>query len=303
MSIVNRYDIVLIFDVTDGNPNGNPDAGNAPRIDAETGQGLVSDVCIKRKIRNYVLAKMGDDADGFRIYIQEGRPLNDLLEEANKAVSRDGSEREAEDRGKKPPARSKRTAEDAKETRRRGREYMCEHYFDIRAFGAVLSTGVDFGQARGPVQITFARSAEPVFADEHSITRMAVTRAEDAEKQRTMGRKHTIPYGLYRAHVFVSANLAGKTGFSEADMDLLLEALENMFEHDRSAARGEMTTRGLYVFKHESKLGNARARSLFDRVRIARSEDGPARKFSDYEVSVDETDLPAGVELLKRVDG
>lgn len=292
MAISNRYDFVLLFDVKDGNPNGDPDAGNLPRIDAETGRGLVTDVCLKRKIRNYVGIVKGEQPP-FEIYIKEKAVLNKTHERAYVGIG-------AEDLLKGDD--KKRKGGDKVEE---ARQWMCSNFYDVRTFGAVMSTGVNCGQVRGPVQITFGRSIEPIVASEHSITRMAVTTEKEAENQsgdnRTMGRKFTIPYGLYAAHGFVSAHLADQTKFDEDDMRLLLEALSNMFEHDRSAARGEMTTRGLYVFKHDNKLGNVQAHSLFERIQISRTTDGPARSFADYKVSVNEQDMPQGVTLHKVV--
>jgi CRISPR-associated protein Csd2 len=288
MAIQNRYDFVLLFDVKDGNPNGDPDAGNLPRIDAETGRGLVTDVCIKRKIRNYVGLLKGEQPP-FEIYVKEKAILNKTHERAYVAI---GAEELLKGDDKKRKGGDK--VEEA-------RQWMCANFYDVRTFGAVMSTGINCGQVRGPVQITFARSVEPIVSSEHSITRMAVTTEKEAENQsgdnRTMGRKFTVPYGLYAAHGFISAPLADQTGFSDDDIQLLIEALTNMFEHDRSAARGEMTTRGLYVFKHDSKLGNAQAHSLFDRIGVTRKSEGPARSFADYAVSVDRVDLPAGVTL------
>lgn len=302
MAIQNRYDFVLLFDVKDGNPNGDPDAGNLPRLDAETGRGLVTDVCLKRKIRNYIAvtkdqAVITEKLDGGKmrheIYIKEKAILNKQNERAYVGI---GSEDLLKGDEKKRKGGEK--VEEA-------RQWMCSNFYDVRTFGAVMSTGVNCGQVRGPVQITFARSIEPITSSEHSITRMAVTTEKEADSQsgdnRTMGRKFTVPYGLYRAHGFVSASLAEQTGFNDDDMKLLLEALTNMFEHDRSAARGEMVTRGLYVFKHESKLGNAQAHTLFDRVKVSRQTDGLARSFSDYKVDIDESNLPQGVKLDKIV--
>ncbi len=289
----NRYDFVLLFDVKDGNPNGDPDAGNLPRIDAETGRGLVTDVCLKRKVRNYVgLAK--DETPPYEIYVKEKAILNKQHERAYEgigALDLLGGEDKKRKGGDK-------VAE--------ARDWMCKNFFDVRTFGAVMSTGINCGQVRGPVQLTFGRSVDPIVALEHSITRMAVATEKEAEAQqgdnRTMGRKFTVPYGLYVAHGFVSAHLANQTGFSEEDLSLLWESLINMFEHDRSAARGEMTTRGLYVFKHESKLGNAPAHALFDRIRIDRKpEVEVARSFGDYSVTVDDVALPTGVSLIRHV--
>ena len=312
---------MLLFDVTNGNPNGDPDAGNLPRLDPETNRGLVTDVCLKRKIRNYVeLAKEGES--GYRIYVTEGAILNEAHREAYVALRPD-DEKAKTDKKLNPTG-----DEEAKAIR----DWMCANFFDIRTFGAVLSTGINAGQVRGPVQLTFARSVEPVLPLEISITRMAATNAAEKKQReegagddertdnRTMGRKHIIPYGLYRAHGFVSASLASHgakgTGFSEADLALLWEALGSMFEHDRSAARGEMATRKLVVFEHDGKLGNAHAETLFDTVKVwrKRPEDGaaaehhpigalaidnwgPARSFADYAVTVDEAATPAGVTV------
>lgn len=279
----NRFDFVLLFDVRNGNPNGDPDAGNSPRIDPETGHGLVSDVALKRKLRNFiVLARSdaeGNPQPGFDIYVKERAVLNRQHGRAYEALGLDA---------KKPPEGAVDKA----------RAWMCQTFFDIRMFGAVMTTGVNCGQVRGPVQLTFARSVEPIVSLEQSITRMAVTREEDLAKERTMGRKEIVPYGLYRAHGFVSPHLARQTGFDGADMDLLLEALQKMFEVDHSAARGEMSTRRLVVFQHESALGNAAAHSLFDRVQVRRVQaDRPARDFGDYTITVDTNDLPAGVSV------
>lgn len=311
-----RHDFVLIFDVANGNPNGDPDAGNLPRLDPETSHGLVTDVSLKRKIRNYVeLAHPGED--GLHIYVEEGAILNEQHRKAYVALRGD-------EKSKKDAKLNPKDDTEAKELR----DFMCRNFFDVRTFGAVMSTGINCGQVKGPVQMTFASSVEPILPVEISITRMAATneaeqkkRAEGAEEtdsrtdNRTMGRKHIVPYGLYVAHGFISARFAERTGFSEADLDLLFEALKNMFEHDRSAARGEMTTRRLIVFRHENALGNAPAHKLFERVKIGRDVDGefrapddrglgnlaPARKFSDYRIEVDDTDLPGGVEILDLV--
>lgn len=292
MSLQNRYDFVLLFDVKDGNPNGDPDAGNLPRVDAETGQGLVTDVSLKRKVRNFV-GILHDEQPPYEIYVKEKAILNKQHERAYQAIP-GGAELLAGDD-------KKRKGGDKVEE---ARQWMCQNFYDVRTFGAVMSTGVNCGQVRGAVQMTFARSIDPVIASEHSITRMAVATEKEAEKQdgdnRTMGRKFTVPYGLYVAHGFVSAHLANQTGFSDSDLALLWQALTNMFEHDRSAARGEMATRGLYVFKHEGKLGNAPAYSLFERIKAQRQVEVP-RSFADYTVSVDEENLPNGVELLRLV--
>ena len=265
----NRIDFVYIFDVQDGNPNGDPDAGNLPRVDAETGMGLVTDVCLKRKVRNYVqVAK--ELADGYDIFIKEKAILNNSIDAAH------------EDE----------TVKSAKDKTMAARDIMCKKFYDVRTFGAVMSTGKNAGQVRGPIQLTFARSIDPIMTSEHSITRMAVATEKEAEKQsgdnRTMGRKSTIPYGLYVCHGFISANLAKQTGFSEEDLNLFWEALKNMFDVDRSAARGLMSAQKLIVFKHDSVLGNAPANKLFDLVKIEKNFDGVARSFSDYQVTINE---------------
>jgi len=293
MSLDNRYDFVLLFDVKDGNPNGDPDAGNLPRVDAETGKGLVTDVSLKRKVRNYI-GLVKEEQPPYEIYVKEKAILNQQHERAYVAIG-------AEDL-LKGDSKKRKGGDKVNEAR----DWMCKNFYDVRTFGAVMSTGVNCGQVRGPVQLTFARSFDPIFAQEHSITRMAVATEAEAEKQegdnRTMGRKHTVPYGLYIAHGFVSAPLAGQTGFSEDDLVLLWQALEYMFEHDRSAARGEMATRGLYVFKHDSKLGNAHAHDLFERISVTKKPDAAVpRAFTDYQVSINEDNLPQGVELIRRV--
>jgi CRISPR-associated protein Csd2 len=287
----NRYDFVYLYDVQDGNPNGDPDAGNLPRIDPETGHGLVTDVCLKRKIRNYIeLTK--EDGDGFEIYVKEKAILNAQHERAYKAIDLKF------EKNKRPKAQ-----EDAIKLR----QWMCANFFDIRTFGAVMTTGVNCGQVRGPVQIAFSRSLDPIVAQEHTITRMAVTTEKEAEKQqgdnRTMGRKFTVPYGLYRAYGFISPRLASETGFSNFDLDLFWKALENMFDHDRSATRGIMAARALIVFKHDSDLGNAPAHKLFDLVDVTResSGNGPARAYKDYTVNIKREEVPAGVELLELI--
>lgn len=303
MAIARRYDFVLLFDVKDGNPNGDPDAGNLPRLDAETGHGLVTDVSLKRKIRNFVAMTKEqaarDPAEGekrFEIYVRERAILNLQHQRAYSALKLDAPEPEAaasqevEAPKKKPAKAARKGSGDEVE---KARAWMCQNFFDVRTFGAVMSTQTNAGQVRGPVQLTFARSIDPVVALEHSITRVAVATEAEAEKQqgdnRTMGRKHTVPYGLYRAHGFVSAFLAKQTRFDEADLDLLWLALEQMFEHDRSAARGQMSTRGLYVFEHDSELGNAHAHALFDRLSVARIGDinAPVRDFGAYSISFD----------------
>lgn len=366
--IKNRYDFVLVFDVQDGNPNGDPDAGNLPRVDSSTGHGLVTDVCLKRKIRNFVmLAQDIEPNDGRKavldIYVKEKAVLGDAHfaafeklgistgEESRKNIPPDLDEGLSElelpdgltvDKGEdgqssqlivaadadkkvisawlkdENPDKSlaqfiKIALRDAKPRKptadetRKGRQQMCNDYYDIRTFGAVLSlkSAPNCGQVRGPVQMTFARSRDPIVSMEHSITRMAVaTQAEAAQQSGdncTMGRKNTVPYGLYVSHGFVSAHLANQTGFNEEDLSLLWEALVNMFEHDRSAARGLMATRKLFIFKHDSALGSAPAHSLFDRISIVRKDASkPARAFSDYEVAVDKSNLPTGVEIIER---
>ena len=293
MAIENRYDFVLLFDVKDGNPNGDPDAGNLPRVDAETGRGLVTDVSLKRKVRNYVgLVKA--EQPPFEIYVKERAILNKQHERAYEAIGASdvikGDDKKRKGGDKVGEARA----------------WMCKNFYDVRTFGAVMSTGVNCGQVRGPVQLTFARSVDPIVAQEHSITRMAVATEAEAAKQegdnRTMGRKHTVPYGLYVARGFVSSHLAAQTEFSDTDLDLLWEALANMFEHDRSAARGEMSTRGLYVFKHDSQLGNAHAHDLFARVQPELKNDVLVpRDFNNYRVSVNDENLPSGVSLTRLV--
>lgn len=316
--LANRHDFVLLFDVTNGNPNGDPDSGNLPRLDPETNQGLVTDVCLKRKIRNYVeLAK--NNEPGYAIYVSEGAILNEKHRQAYTAI------RPAKDKAKvaKEKSLNPQNDEEAVELRR----FMCNNFFDVRAFGAVMSTGINCGQVRGPVQFSFAHSIEPIVPLEISITRMAATNEkekaerekgaegddEERHEHRTMGRKHIVPYGLYRAHGFVSAKLAERTGFSAEDLAFLWDALANMFEHDHSAARGEMVVRKLIVFKHASALGNAHAHDLFERVivgRVAGEEiclpgdprlDNlpPARSFSDYRVQITRDELPEGVEILE----
>ena len=292
-----RYDFLLIFDTQDGNPNGDPDAGNMPRIDAETGCGLVTDVCIKRKVRNFIQLTQAEKA-GFDIFVKEKAILNAEIESAYAKLGIDLTKSPADEKdGKK---RNKEGQGQGSEVNK-VRNQMCATYYDIRTFGAVMSTGPNAGQVRGPVQMTFARSVDPVVTLEHSITRMAVATEAEAEKQggdnRTMGRKNTIPYGLYVAHGFVSAHLAAQTGFSQEDLDLLWAALNNMFEHDRSAARGLMTTRKLVIFEHDNALGQASAQSLFDLVTIKRKDETkPPRAFSDYEIAIGTP--PKGVKIL-----
>lgn len=276
--VKNRIDFVYIFDVQDGNPNGDPDAGNLPRIDAETGMGLVTDVCIKRKVRNYVQTARNSE-NQYDIFIKEKAVLNTLIDKAH-----DDSE-----------------VKNAKDKTEAARCFMCKNYYDIRAFGAVMSTGKNAGQVRGPIQFTFARSVDPIATAEHSITRMAVATEKEAEKQggdnRTMGRKATVAYGLYVCHGFISANLAQQTGFSEEDLELFWDALKNMFDVDRSAARGLMSAQKLIVFKHDSMLGNAPANKLFDLVKVEKVCDGAPRSFSDYSVTIDKNNIPANIVL------
>ena len=284
----NRYDFMLVFDVKDGNPNGDPDAGNLPRVDAETGEGLVTDVCLKRKVRNFVQLTKGAE-EGYDIFVKEKAILNNEIEQAYKDC---GIALEKE-KGKVKPGKGDQVVQ--------ARARMCAKFFDVRTFGAVMSTGANAGQVRGPVQMTFGRSVDPVVTLEHCITRMAVTKPEDAEKKETeMGRKNTVPYGLYVAYGFVSPALAKQTGFGEEDMQILWSALMNMFEHDRSAARGLMGTQKLIVFKHDSVLGNAPSHKLFDAVTIMRKNGVEvARKFADYEVSIDRAAIPEGVEVIE----
>ena len=292
----NRYDFVLLFDVKDGNPNGDPDAGNLPRIDAETGHGLVTDVSLKRKVRNYVEV-VKENNKPYAIFIKEKAVLNRTIDEAYSEIGVQI----------KPTKNENEKSKQVKpEEREKAKGYLCQNFFDIRTFGAVMSTGANAGQVRGPVQLTFGRSIDPVVSLEHSITRMAVTTEKESEKQegdnRTMGRKYTIPYGLYKAYGFVSAPLANQTGFNEDDLSLLWEALERMFELDRSAARGLMNTRKLILFKHSSKLGNAPSQILFDTIKINKREiDAAIRDFSDYEVIISKENIPEGVTLIERL--
>ncbi len=288
-----RHEFVLLFDVENGNPNGDPDAGNMPRIDPETGHGVVTDVCLKRKVRNYVEI-LKKNVSPFEIYVREKAVLNETHERAHQAV------------GVKDEGEEKKGRKGSGEEVDKARAWMCANFFDVRTFGAVMSTGINCGQVRGPVQFTFAKSIEPVVPREISITRMAVATEKESEKQsgdnRTMGKKHVVPYALYRAEGFVSANLARKTGFSAADLDLLWEALVNMFEHDRSAARGKMSARKLIVFEHDSELGRVPAHRLFGRVKVGRAGDPttPARAYSDYMVEVDTAPLD-GVTVHERL--
>ncbi len=289
-ALTNRLEFVFLFDVTNGNPNGDPDMANMPRIDPETRHGLVTDVCLKRKIRNYVL-DVKNNQPPHEIYVRERAVLNQQHQRAYdelklKSISR------------KPP----------KEAKDAGRvtQWMCDNFFDVRTFGAVMSTEVHAGQVRGPVQLAFSQSLHPVQPISLSITRMAVSTTGEAEKQgganRTMGEKWIVPYGLYRCHGFISAHLAGKTGFNEDDLSLLFTALTNMFDRDRSAARGEMTARGLYVFRHANSLGNAPAHKLFELIAVAGPSEGVPRAFGDYQVSINDAGLPPGVTLERLID-
>lgn len=285
----NRYDFVLLYDVENGNPNGDPDAGNLPRIDPETDFGIVTDVCLKRKIRNYIEA-VKENQTGYRIYVTEGIPLN-----AQHKLAYIGT-------GTPLPEKSKTVPQDVL---LKVRKWMCDNFYDIRTFGAVMTTGVNCGQVRGPVQMTFSRSIDPIMQQEVTITRVTVTQ-EGADKTTEMGRKHIVPYGLYRAEGFVSANLANHptkgTGFSEEDLELFWQALEHMFEFDRSASHGKMSSRKLFVFKHDSQLGNAPAHQLFNLVTVNKQD--PAvlpRAFSDYQVELDTANLPTGVTIIERL--
>lgn len=284
--IKNRYEFVVLFDVENGNPNGDPDAGNMPRIDAETGYGIVTDVCLKRKIRNYIQV-VKEDCERFKIYVKEGAVLNKQHETAYVELGIDPKDEKT-----------------AKKNREPLRDFMCENFFDIRAFGAVMTTKVNCGQVRGPIQINFARSIDPIVAQEVTITRMAVTTEKDAENKSTeMGRKHIVPYALYKTEGYVSANLAQKTtGFSDEDLDLLWDAVINMFEHDHSAARGKMAVRKLFVFKHDSELGNAPSHKLFELIKVSKNNgERPARNYSDYTVEFDSSKLPEGVSLQEKL--
>ncbi len=310
IALNHRYDFVYLFDVNNGNPNGDPDAGNLPRLDPETNHGLVTDVCLKRKIRNFVELAKGDES-GYAIYVQEGAVLNEQHRKAYQVVR--PNDKNVESSKKLSP---KNDAE--MDSLRR---FMCNNFFDVRVFGAVMGMGINCGQVRGPVQLTFARSIDPIVPLEVSITRMAATNEKEKEERgktndanegderiehRTMGRKHIVPYGLYRAHGFVSAKLAERTGFSPDDLDVLWDSLTQMFEHDHSAARGEMVARRLIAFKHASALGNAPAHRLFERVSVKRTETNgsesilpPARSFADYRVKLDLDDIPANVEAIE----
>ncbi|AWB07309.1 type I-C CRISPR-associated protein Cas7/Csd2 (plasmid) [Azospirillum humicireducens] len=314
-AIQNRYEFVYLFDVTNGNPNGDPDAGNLPRLDPETNKGLVTDVCLKRKIRNFA-ALSRDGEPRYGIYVQEGAILNEKHRAAYRAVRPD--DKDVESAKKLSPKEAEEKAV---------RQFMCDNFFDVRSFGAVMSTSINCGQVRGPVQLSFAHSVEPILPLEISITRMAATSEKEAKERkdgdpaddgrrdnRTMGRKHVVPYGLYRCHGYISAKLAEGTGFDEDDLDLLWTALEGMFDHDRSAARGEMAGRKLVLFRHDSALGNAPAHRLFDLVTVKRHFQGedyeldgpgtgnlpPARRFADYRITLDAAHVPTGVTMIEK---
>lgn len=313
----NRYDFIYLFDATDANPNGDPDAGNLPRVDAESGQGLITDVCLKRKVRNFVEI-VRKDTPGHDIYVKEKGVLIRAHEKAYEAIKKDGEEQSETKAGKRKGSGAE--VETA-------RKWMCQNFYDIRTFGAVMSIAVNCGQVRGPIQLAFSRSVDPVVVSEHAITRMAVATEKEAEAQqgdnRTMGRKFTVPYALYRTHGFVNPFLAAQTGFSDDDLDLFFQALENAFQFDQSAARpaGSMAPRGLLVFKHDSQLGKAPSHSLFDRLKVESFESRPAddgkppRKFADYASRIafdgqsldeviepgEEKDLGNGVTLIRRI--
>lgn len=303
-AIKNRYEFVFFFEVENGNPNGDPDAGNMPRIDPETSNGLVTDVCIKRKIRNYTdLVKGGTRKDNldlvaqglnsYDIYVREGNVLNDENKVAYDTLKINLSKK---GKGKEEGVEALKKDEYKALTK-----FMCQLFFDVRAFGAVMTTEINCGQVRGPVQLSFGKSIDPIVPQDITITRMAVTNAKDASKERTMGRKHIVPYALYRMEGFISASLAQKTGFSEEDLELLWDAVINMFDHDHSAARGKMATRKLIVFKHDSELGNAPAYQLFERVTAVRKDmSSPARIFSDYAIGINREDMPTGVSIIEK---
>lgn len=293
-AIKNRYEFVVLFDVENGNPNGDPDAGNMPRIDPESGYGLVTDVCLKRKIRNYV-DMVKEEEEGYEIYIKENVPLNRSDNRAYEYLGID--EKKTKDLKKNDP-----------EADRKIRDFMCKNFYDIRTFGAVMTTFVkaalNCGQVRGPIQLGFARSIDPIVHQEVTITRVAITTEKDAEiKKSEMGRKTVVPYGLYRVEGYISANLARKvTGFSEEDLELLWEAIINMFEHDHSAARGKMAVRELIVFKHSNELGDCPSYKLFDAVEVKRKEDVLyPRKYQDYEVTIHSGQIPEAVEVIRKI--
>lgn len=280
-----RYDFVLLFDVTDGNPNGDPDAGNLPRVDPETGHGLVTDVCLKRKVRNFV-GTVKEEQPPYEIYVKERAVLNNQHDRAYQALQLDAS------KAKQPEVE-------------KCRQWMCQNFYDVRTFGAVMSTKVNCGQVRGPIQMAFSRSIDPIVSLEHSITRCAVATQKEADKQdgdnRTMGRKFTVPYGLYRCHGFVNPFFARQTEFSADDLELFWQSLEKMFELDRSASRGQMSPQALIVFEHKDPLGNAPAHKLQQRVSVSkRNADTPPRSFDDYELTVDQSDIPEGINVIRR---
>lgn len=283
----NRYDFVYLFDCKDGNPNGDPDAANSPRIDPQDMHGLVSDVCLKRKVRNFTLLAK-EAAPGYGIFVQQGSVLNESIAKAHKDLGHDVD-----------PKSDKKKA--TREQVGSARAEMCKRFFDVRTFGAVMSTGANAGQVRGPVQLSFSRSVDSILPLDLSITRMAVTEAKEADSpNQTMGRKNLIPYGLYRCHGFISAHLARETGFNEDDLALFWQSLSQMFDHDRSASRGIMAPQKLVVFKHQTALGNAPAHKLFERVTVKRKAGVEvARAFSDYDVVVDKSGLPSGVEVVE----
>lgn len=281
---INRHEFTIFFDVQNGNPNGDPDMGNMPRIDPETGHGIVTDVCLKRKVRNYVEITR-EQGEGHRIYVTEGAVLNEQHRKAYRSLRGEEVEKLKE-------LKPKDRAEAALLT-----YWMCDNFYDVRTFGAVMTTKVNCGQVRGPVQFSFARSIDPIFSQETTITRQAVTQ-EGVEKEREMGRKHIIPYALYRMDGYVSGHLAEKTHFGPADLELLWESLENMFEHDRSASRGQMALRKLVVFRHGTKLGNAPAHKLFERISARKVAEGPARSYADYEITLDTEGLPEGITVI-----
>jgi CRISPR-associated protein Csd2 len=286
-AIKNRYEFVLLYDVENGNPNGDPDAGNMPRIDPETGYGIVTDVCLKRKIRNYVELTKEDQA-GYKIYVKEDVPLNAQHETAYLELEIDPKDKKA----------------DSLEVQQQLRAVMCKNFYDIRTFGAVMTTSVNCGQVRGPVQMNFSRSINPIAQQEITITRLTVTRKNE-DKKSDFGRKHIVPYALYRVEGYISAKLANSsskgTGFSEADLDLFWDALENMFEHDHSASRGKMVARKLFVFKHDSELGNAPSHKLFETITVEKANGTePPRKYTDYEIKLNTGQIPEGVTLIEK---
>ncbi len=296
-ALENRYDFILLFDIKDGNPNGDPDAGNLPRVDPETGHGLVTDVCLKRKVRNYVQI-VKDGLSGYGVFVKEKAILNKQIREAYETLRIDLAEPPTDQKDGKE--RKKKGAAQGSEIEQ-GKNYMCQTFYDVRTFGAVMSTGANAGQVRGPIQMTFARSVNPVVSLEHSLTVCAARTEEKSIEEQIgiQGRKFTIPYALYRCHGFISAPLANQTGFSEEDLNLFWDSLLNMFEHDRSAARGQMATRKLIVFKHDSNMGSAPAHKLFDMV-TAKANASPVRDFSEYTITVPkQADMPQGVSVVE----